>query len=115
MITLEGCITTFEVIPASVDDRKGLWDLVENQSGMAILEDKGYPGDDMRRQGMCLMSLKPSNYKKLASGNTASHFLLSRQGGNSILTAWRAAECRKSTCEKLLGIMYPTVEQSIGT
>ena len=33
-----------------------------------ILGDKGYTGealfDDMQRNGICLMSLKPSNYKK---------------------------------------------------
>ena len=68
LITLEGYITAFEVTPASVDDREGLRDLAENQIGLVILGDKGYTGetlyDDMRRKGICLMSLKPSNYKK---------------------------------------------------
>ena len=68
MITLEGYITAFEVTPASVDDREGLRDLAENEFGLVILGDKGYTGevlwDDMCRQGICLMSLKPSNYKK---------------------------------------------------
>lgn len=68
LITLEGYITAFEITPASVDDREGLRDLAENQFGLVIPGDKGYTGealyDDMRRKGICLMSLKPSNYKK---------------------------------------------------
>ena len=68
LITLEGYITAFEITPASVDDREGLRDLAENQFGLVILGDKGYTGenlyDDMRKKGICLMSLKPSNYKK---------------------------------------------------
>lgn len=67
MITLEGYITAFEIAPASVDDREGIRDLAENQFGLVVLGDKGYTGkalwDDMRRQGICLMSLKPSSYK----------------------------------------------------
>ena len=68
LITLEGYITSFEITPASVDDREGLRDLVENQLGLVILGDKGYTGnllwEDMKKQGVCLMSLKPSNYKE---------------------------------------------------
>lgn len=68
LITLEGFITAFEVTPASVDDREGLRDLAEKQRGLVILGDKGYTGEglfnDMQRKGICLMSLKPSNYKK---------------------------------------------------
>ena len=68
LITLEGYITAFEVTPASVDDREGFRDLAENRFGLTILGDKGYTGenlyDDMCRKGICLMSLKPSNYKK---------------------------------------------------
>lgn len=68
LITLEGYITAFEITPASVDDREGLRDFAENRLGLVILGDKGYTGealfDDMQRSGICLMSLKPSNYKK---------------------------------------------------
>lgn len=68
LITLEGFITAFEVTPASVDDREGLRDLAEKQRGLVILGDKGYTGEglfnDMQRKRICLMSLKPSNYKK---------------------------------------------------
>lgn len=68
IITLKGYITAFEVTPASVDDREGLRDLAENHFRLVILGDKGYTGenlyDDMHRKGICLMLLKPSNYKK---------------------------------------------------
>lgn len=67
MITLEGYITAFEITPASVDDREGLRDLAENRLGLTVLGDKGYTEEtlfeDMRAKGICLMSLKPSNYK----------------------------------------------------
>jgi len=68
LVTLEGYTTAFEITPASVDDREGLRELVENHLGLVILGDKGYTGealfDDMRQKVICLMSLKPSNYKK---------------------------------------------------
>ncbi len=67
LITLEGYITAFEITPASVDDREGLRDLAENRMGLVVFGDKGYTGEtlfeDMREKGICLMSLKPSNYK----------------------------------------------------
>lgn len=67
LITLEGYITAFEITPASVDDREGLRDFAEKRMGLVILGDKGYTGEalfeDMRANGICLMSLKPSNYK----------------------------------------------------
>lgn len=68
LITLEGYISAFEITPASVDDREGLRDFAENHLGLVILGDKGYTGEalsaDMQNKGICLMSLKPSNYKK---------------------------------------------------
>lgn len=67
LITLEGYITAFEITPASVDDREGLRDLAEKHYGLTILGDKGYTGEkllqDMKSNGICLMSLKPSNYR----------------------------------------------------
>lgn len=67
LITLEGYITAFEVTPASTDDREGLRDLVENQTDIVVLGDKGYVGDaptqEMAEQGICLMALKRSNSK----------------------------------------------------
>ena len=68
LITLEGYITAFEITPASVDDREGLRDFARYSLGLVILGDKGYTGnllwEDMKKQGVCLMSLKPSNYKE---------------------------------------------------
>lgn len=65
MVTLEGYVTAFEVTPASTDDREGLRDLVDGQSGLVVLGDKGYTGgalaDDLSRQGIYLMALKRSN------------------------------------------------------
>ena len=67
MITLEGFITAFEITPASTDDREGLRDLTDGLSGITILGDKGYVGEnihsEMKEQGICLMSLKRSNSK----------------------------------------------------
>lgn len=67
MITLEGYITAFEITPASTDDREGLRDIVENQSGLIVLGDKGYVGEnftqELKEQGICLMALKRSNSK----------------------------------------------------
>lgn len=67
MITLEGYITTFEITPASTDDREGLRDMVEGQAGLVILGDKGYVGENLTKemsdQGICLMALKRSNSK----------------------------------------------------
>lgn len=67
LITLEGYITTFEITPASTDDREGLRDIVEQQAHLVVLGDKGYVGEslaeDMARQGICLMALKRSNSK----------------------------------------------------
>lgn len=67
IITLEGYITTFEITPASTDDREGLRDIMDGQSGLVILGDKGYVGEsltkEMETQGICLMALKRSNSK----------------------------------------------------
>lgn len=69
LVTLEGYITTFEITSASVGDREGLRDFTENYLGLVIPGDKGYTGEtlfeDMRAKGICLMLLKPSNYKKI--------------------------------------------------
>lgn len=68
LITIDGYITAFEITPASIDDREGLRDFAENDLCFTVLGDKGYTGEtllqDMRDKGICLMSLKPSNYKQ---------------------------------------------------
>ena len=67
MITLEGFITTFEITPASTDDREGLRDMIDGLSGITLLGDKGYVGEnlhtELQEHGICLMSLKRSNSK----------------------------------------------------
>ncbi len=55
----------FEVTPASTDDREGPRNLMDGQSGLVVLGDKGYAGEalagDLSRQGICLMALRRSN------------------------------------------------------
>lgn len=62
LITLEGFITTFEITPASVDDREGPRDIVTNHSNLTVIGDKGYVGkalaQEMKEQNICLLSLK---------------------------------------------------------
>lgn len=65
--TLEGFITAFEITPASVDDREGLRDIAANYCDITVFGDKGYAGEaltqELKRQGICLMSLERSNSK----------------------------------------------------
>lgn len=67
LITLEGYITSFDVTPASTDDREGLRDLTAGLRNVVILADKGYVGEmlwqEMQEQGICLMALNRSNNK----------------------------------------------------
>ena len=92
MITLEGYITTFEITPASTDDREGLKDIMDGKSGLVVLGDKGYVGEslakEMSDQGICLMALKRS--------------------------AKRTVTCRKSSGQKLPGFVYQTCQQNFG-
>lgn len=68
MVTLQGYITAFEITPASVDDREGLKEMADGLPGFRIFADKGYAGKNlyhiMQEQGICLMALRPSNYKE---------------------------------------------------
>ena len=50
MITLEGYITTFEITPASTDDREGLKDIMDGKSGLVVLGDKGYVGKSLAKE-----------------------------------------------------------------
>lgn len=42
MITINGFITKFEITPASIDDRQALLDMIDGESNIVILADKGY-------------------------------------------------------------------------
>lgn len=57
----------FEITPASTDDRDGLRDMLENETNMVIIGDKGYISeklsDKMKCKGICVMALKRSNSK----------------------------------------------------
>lgn len=67
MITLSGFITKFEITPASIDDRQALLDMIDGESNIVILADKGYVGvklsENLKKQGICLIALKRSNSK----------------------------------------------------
>lgn len=68
LITLEGYIASFEITPASTDDREGLRDLADHWSNVTILADKGYVGKNMKQEmqekNICLFALKRSNSKE---------------------------------------------------
>lgn len=67
-ITFDGVIKTFGLTSASVDDRKFLSDLVENQGKLVILSDKGYVSPALKEtvanKGITLLELPRSNSKK---------------------------------------------------
>ncbi len=67
VILLEKGITSFEITPASTDDRDGLRDIVKEQLKLVSLGDKGYAGEclmqEMAEKGICLMTLKHYNSK----------------------------------------------------
>ena len=68
LITFDGVIKTFELTSASVDDRKALPDLVENQGKLVILGDKGYVSRSLKEtlanEGITLLALPRSNSKE---------------------------------------------------
>ena len=43
-------IASFEITPASTDDREGLRDLADHWSNVTILADKGYVGKNMKQE-----------------------------------------------------------------
>lgn len=67
LTTSEGFITSYEITPASVDDRAGLRDLTYNKTDITILGDKGYIDQnltsELKHQNINLMTLKRSNSK----------------------------------------------------
>ena len=67
MIKLSGFITKFEITPASIYDRQALLDMIDCESNIVILADKGYVGqklsETLKKQGICLIALRHSNSK----------------------------------------------------
>ena len=105
--------------PASTDDREGLKDIIEGQSGLVILGDKGYVGEALTRelsdQGICLMALKRSNSKAdWPKSMRQLIFKLRRTGRNCIFSAKRAVKRRKSIGKKLSRPVYQISQQNIG-
>ena len=67
LITLDGFITTFDITPASTDDREGLRDLMGEQYTLSVIGDKGYVGEQLREDmqdcNIRLLALKRNNSK----------------------------------------------------
>ena len=67
LTTLDGFITSFEITPASTDDRAALKDFAAVHRNLIFLGDKGYTGEALHReleeQGHRLFALRPSSYK----------------------------------------------------
>lgn len=65
--TLDGFITSFEITPASTDDRAALRDFAEVHRNITFLGDKGYTGESLREElkerGHRLIALKPSHHR----------------------------------------------------
>ena len=46
LVTLDGFVTDFLITPANIDDREGVWDLVDSYQQITLIGDKGYIGND---------------------------------------------------------------------
>lgn len=65
---LDGFVTDFIITSANIDDREGVWVLVEAYRQIVIIRDKGYIGtefavDIKKEKGIDLLSIKKSNSK----------------------------------------------------
>lgn len=68
LATLDGFITDFVITSANIDDREGIWDLVESYRQVTLIGDKGYIGNDFAAElksekGIDLLPVKRSNSK----------------------------------------------------
>ena len=67
MITFSGFITKFKITHDSIDDRKQLLYMLDGELNIVILADKCYfrvkLSKNLKKQGICSMSLKCSNSK----------------------------------------------------
>lgn len=68
LVTLDGFVTDFNITSASIDDREGVWDLVDSYRQIILIGDKGYIGNafaaDLKQEkGIDLLPVKRSNSK----------------------------------------------------
>lgn len=68
LVTLDGFVTDFIVTPANIDDRDGVWDLIDSFEAITLIGDKGYIGTDLTNRlksekEITLLPLKRNNSK----------------------------------------------------
>ena len=68
LITLDGFVTDFVITPSNIDDREGVWDLVDSYQQITLIGDKGYIGNKLAAElksekGINLLPVKRSNSK----------------------------------------------------
>lgn len=68
LITLNGFVTDFIITPANIDDRDGVWELLDSFNQLTLIGDKGYIGTDFadslkNEKEITLLPVKRSNSK----------------------------------------------------
>lgn len=68
LVTLDGFVTDFIITSANIDDREGVWDLVDSYRQIVLIGDKGYIGNtfaaDLKKEKeIDLLPVKKSNSK----------------------------------------------------
>jgi hypothetical protein len=68
LVTLDGFVTDFTLTPANIDDREGVWDLLDSFHRITLIGDKGYIGNDFayslkKEKSITLLPLKRNNSK----------------------------------------------------
>ena len=68
LTALDGFITDFAITSANIDDREGVWDLVDSYNNITMLGDKGYTKADLcadlkSRKGINLLPVQKNNSK----------------------------------------------------
>ena len=92
LITFDGVIKTLELTSASVDDRKALPDLVENQGKLVILGDKGYVSQSLKEtlvnEGITLLALPRSNSKEAFQSSIRKMIVKQRRKIGTVFSQW---------------------------
>ena len=80
---MEGYIASFEITPASTDDREGLRDLTAHWSNVTILADKGYVGknmgQEMQEKNICLFARNVPTVRKTGQNPYVSYIFKQRR------------------------------------